>query len=109
MQVYRFRSMKYLLGEKYQELKKREIYFSSPEQLDDPMEGLRDIFWRRNKILWENFFKHYVFCLYQTYIHFLVAGHSIQLNANNIPILGRWDNLPPSAQRLFNEVWQRFS
>ena len=108
MQVYRFRSMKYLLGEKYQELKKREIYFSSPEQLDDPMEGLRDIFWRGNKILWENFFKHYVFCLYQTYIHFLVAGHSIQLNANNIPILGRWDNLPPSAQRLFNEVWQRF-
>ena len=47
MQVYRFRSMKRLLEDKYQELKKQEIYFASPEQLNDPMEGLRDIFWER--------------------------------------------------------------
>ena len=108
MQVYRFRSMKYLLEDKYQELKKQEIYFASPEQLNDPMEGLRDIFWKGDKIVWENFFKHYVFCLYTTHLHFLVAGPSIQLNANNIPILVRWDKLPFPAQRLFNEVWQRF-
>ena len=108
MQVYRFRSMKRLLEDEYQELKKQEIYFASPEQLNDPMEGLRDIFWRGDKIVWENFFKHYVFCLYETHLHFLVAGHSIQLNANNIPILGRWDKLPSPAQRMFNEVWQRF-
>ena len=108
MQVYRFRKMKYLLEGKYQELKKQEIYLSSPEQLNDPMEGLRDIFWRGDKIVWKNFFKHYVFCLYTTHLHFLVAGHTIQLNANNIPILGRWDKLPFPAQRLFNEVWDRF-
>ncbi len=107
MQVYRFRTMDNLLGE-HQELKKQEIYFASPEQLNDPMEGLRDIFWRGDKIVWENFFKHYAFCLYTIHLHFLVAGHSIQLNANNIPILGRWDELPSPAQRLFNEVWQRF-
>ena len=107
MQVYRFRTMDNLLGE-HQELKKQEIYFASPEQLNDPMEGLRDIFWRGDKIVWENFFKHYVFCLYVTYYHSLVAGHSIQLNANNIPILGSWDELPSPAQRLFYEVWQRF-
>ena len=107
MQVYRFRSMKYLLDE-YQELENKEIYFASPEQLNDHMEGLRDIFWRGDKIVWKNFFKHYAFCLYVTYLHFLVAGPSIQLNANNIPILGRWDELPSPAQRLFNEVWQRF-
>ena len=74
MQVYRFRSMKYLLVDKYQELKKQEIYFASPEQLNDPMEGLRDIFWRGDKIVWKNFFKHYVFCLYVAYFHSLVAG-----------------------------------
>ena len=107
MQVYRFRSMKRLLEDEYQELKKQEIYFARPEQLNDPMEGLRDIFWRGDKIVWENFFKHYAFCLYTT-LHFLVAGPSIQLNANNIPILGRWDKLPFPAQRLFNEVWDRF-
>lgn len=96
-----------LLGE-HQELKKQEIYFASPEQLNDPMEGLQDIFWRGDKIVWENFFKHYVFCLYVTDFHLLLAGPSIKLNANNIPILGRWDELPSPAQRLFNEVWQRF-
>ena len=108
MQVYRFRSMKRLLEDKYQELKKQEIYFASPEQLNDPMEGLRDIFWRGDKIVWENFFKHYVFCLYTTDFHFLVAGHSIQLNANNIPILERWNKQPFPEQRMFNEVWDRF-
>ena len=108
MQVYRFRIMKYLLEDEYQELKKREIYFPRLEQLNDPMEGFRDIFWRGDKIVWENFFKHYVFCLYTTHLHFLIAGHSIQLNANNIPILVRWDKLPFPAQRMFNEVWQRF-
>ena len=108
MQVYRFRSMKYLLEDEYQELKKREIYFPRLEQLNDPMEGFRDIFWRGDKIVWENFFKHYVFCLYTTHFHFLIAGHSIQLNANNIPILGRWDKQPSPAQRMFNEAWQRF-
>ena len=56
MQVYRFRSMKYLLGDKYQELKKQEIYFPRLEQLNDPMEGFRDIFWRGDKIVWEIFF-----------------------------------------------------
>ena len=108
MQFYRFRNMKYLLEDKYQELKKREIYLASPEQLNDPMEGHRDIFWRGDKIVWENFFRHYVFCLYQTHLHFQVAGPFIQLNANNIPILERWDKLPSPAQRMFNELWHRF-
>ena len=36
MQFYRFRNMKYLLEDKYQELKRQEIYLSSPEQLNDP-------------------------------------------------------------------------
>ena len=50
MRVYRFRTMDNLLGE-HQELKKQEIYFANPEQLNDPMEGLRDIFWRGDKIV----------------------------------------------------------
>ena len=57
MDVYRFRSMKYLLNDEYQELKNRTIYFASPEQLNDPMEGLRDIVWRGDKIVWTNFFQ----------------------------------------------------
>ena len=107
MEIYRFRTMDNLLGE-HQELKKQEIYFPRLEQLNDPMEGFREIFWRGDKIVWENFFKHYVFCLYTTHLDSLVAGHSIKLNANHIPILKRWDKQSSPAQKMFNEVWQRF-
>ena len=107
MRVYRFRKMDNLLGE-HQELKKQEIYFANPEDLNDPMEGLRDIVWRGDKIVWENLFRHYVFCLYATCFQLRLAGPSMQLNANNIQILGRWDKLPSPAQRMFNEIWHRF-
>ena len=56
MNVYRFRSMEYLLGDKYQELERKTIYFASPDQLNDPMEGFRDIVWSGDKIVWTNFF-----------------------------------------------------
>ena len=108
MQFYRFRNMKYLLEDKYQELKKQEIYLASPEQLNDPMEGLQDIFWRGDKIVWENFFKHYVFCLYRTYYHFLLADPFIQLHVHNIPIQQRWDQQSVPARRLFDDIWDRF-
>ena len=59
-EFFRFRSIDALLG-KFQELEKQTIYFASPEELNDPMEGLRDIVWDGDKIVWTNFFKHYVF------------------------------------------------
>ena len=43
--AYRFRSSKYLLCEPYSELERQTIYFSSPEELNDPMEGFRDMVW----------------------------------------------------------------
>lgn len=42
--LYRFRPLKRLL--QYGELEKQEIYFASPSELNDPMEGFRDLFWR---------------------------------------------------------------
>ena len=40
--LYRFRPS--VLG-KHQELENPEIYFSSLDTLNDPMEGLMDLFW----------------------------------------------------------------
>ena len=72
MDVYRFRSIDRLLGE-YQELEKETIYFASPDQLNDPMEGYRDIVWRGDEIVWTNLFTHYAYCLYATYFQYLAA------------------------------------
>ena len=105
----RFRSMKYLLGEKYQELEKQTIYFASPEELNDPMEGFRDIVWNGDKIVWINLFKHYVFCLHQICCLCRKTGDSIKIDVDSIPISGRWDQLSTSqAKNLFDDIWRRF-
>ena len=96
-EFFRFRSMKYLLGKKYQELEKQTIYFASPEELNDPMEGFRDIVWKGDKIVWFNLFKHYVFCLHRICFLCQKNGDSIKIDADNIPISGRWDKLSTDA------------
>jgi len=60
--LYRLRSMDAVLH-KHRELELQEIHLSSPGELNDPMEGYRDFFWRGDKILWRNFLKHYFLCL----------------------------------------------
>lgn len=60
--LYRFRSMKALLGE-FQELKSQSIYLATLQELNDPMEGFRDTFWSGDEIVWRNLFRHYVQCL----------------------------------------------
>lgn len=61
--MYRFRNTKYLLDERYDELNNLDIYFAHPGELNDPMEGVMDIFWHGDEVLWRNFMKHYLMCL----------------------------------------------
>ena len=106
--AYRFRSSKYLLCEPYSELERQTIYCSSPEELNDPMEGFRDIVWCGDSIVWANLLKHYVFCLHQAYLLFKVIGQDERLGSEHIPILGRWDDLPtPQLYELFDETWKK--
>ena len=107
MNVYRFRSIEALLGE-YQELESQTIYFASPDQLNDPMEGLRDIVWRGDKVVWTNFFKNYVYCLNASYPLHRTIFDSIELDVDKLPIEGCWNRLlTPQGQR-FDSVWYRF-
>jgi len=62
---YRYRPIKAVLDE-YHELENQEIYFSTTDELNDPMEGFKDLFWSGDKIVWRNFLKHYVLCVLQT-------------------------------------------
>ena len=107
VEFFRFRSTDALL-DKYQELENRTIYFASPEELNDPMEGFRDIVWRGDKIVWTNFFRHYVFCLHRSFF-IRIIGDSEALDADSIPILECWDKPRfPKEQDLFNDIWNRF-
>ena len=107
-EVYRFRSTKRLLCGDTSELERQTIFFASPEQLNDPMEGLRDMVWRGDKIVWTNLFKHYVFCLHQSYVILKILGKEEKLRADHIPILGRWDEpATPQMGELFDAAWKR--
>ena len=107
-EFFRFRSIDALLGE-HQELEKQTIYFASPEELDDPMEGLRDIVWDGDKIIWTNFFKHYIFCLNRCYLPLNITPNPRKLDVGDIPILERWDQITtPIEEILFDDIWDRF-
>ena len=66
--MYRLRSLRALLNEfngeeGFNELENQEIYFAPYDELNDPMEGATEMFWRGDRIIWENFFRHYPLCL----------------------------------------------
>jgi hypothetical protein len=55
--LYRIRSIEKLLGKG--ELEKGQIYFSPVEDLNDPVEGYKDLLWHGDRIAWQNLLKHY--------------------------------------------------
>jgi hypothetical protein len=70
---FRFRSTKYLLGDKYRELEKQETYFCPLDDLNDPTEGFKDLFWR-DEIVWRNLLKHYLLCLMKSFLIAMCSG-----------------------------------
>jgi len=84
-EIYRFRRIENLLGQ-HQELANQQIYFASPEQLNDPMEGYRDIFWKGDQIVWENFLINYLRCVSHVFFLYLLLGESKKLSSNDLPL-----------------------
>ncbi|MGA3028297.1 MAG: DUF2971 domain-containing protein [Bryobacteraceae bacterium] len=72
--IYRFRSTGKLLRQKFQELDKQEIYFASRSELNDPMEGFKNILWKGDHILWTNLLNHYLLCLMHAVLAANISG-----------------------------------
>jgi hypothetical protein len=64
--IFRYRPTKSF--NEHKELEKQEIYFGALGELNDPMEGYKNIFWKGDKILWFNLLKRYIGCLQKLYI-----------------------------------------
>ena len=90
-EFFRFRSIDALL-DKYHELEKQTIYFASPEELNDPMEGFRDIVWRGDKIVWINLLRHYASYLNHHLLMFQMLKKSVKLNRhyNDLVVSFSW-------------------
>jgi hypothetical protein len=77
--VYRYRPIGAVLDE-FHELENQEIYFSTINELNDPMEGYKDLFWQGDAIIWQNLLKHYTLCLLQTVYCCFVTGDQFDAN-----------------------------
>lgn len=98
--VFRYRSLEALLGE-FQELERQSIYVSPPEQLNDPMEGMRQIYWRGDEITWRNFLRHYIFCLCIKVFKSHIYGKKACTLPDGVAVLQTLDDLPtPIAREL---------
>jgi len=106
---HRFRSTHTLL-EGHHELENQEIYFASPEQLNDPMEGFKDICWYGDDIVWKNLLKHYLLCLEHVCSLFVVGGKNYSIKGvADIPVFKTEEQLPtPQSRELFGEILDRF-
>lgn len=102
--IYRFRSINSLIGE-FNELETQSIFFAAPENLNDPMEGFRDIYWNGDIIVWRNLFKHYLLCLEQVCSLLLISGEEHTISIQDIPIFSNEDDYPTQQYKeLFTNI-----
>jgi hypothetical protein len=101
--VYRFRSIDALLGERA-ELAKQEIFFASRKQLNDPVEGYKDLFWKGDVIAWKNFLRHYVLCLMQTILQTLENEEGYLVTSESLPIRMIPEELHPEVASIFHAI-----
>jgi hypothetical protein len=87
--LYRFRPHKRLLEK--DELRNQEIYFAGPDQLNDPMEGFRDVFWQGDEIVWKNFFRHFVICLDNAFSQWMICAEAEPIEWKHIPVFNHGD------------------
>lgn len=105
---YRFRSVDALLGE-WQELERQEIYFCPPDQLNDPLEGFKDLFWQGDEIVWRNLFKHYLLCLLRAYVVTKVSGKDYRSTlSHEDPVIARFALPTPQIREIYDRICARF-
>lgn len=116
--IYRFRSIDKVLSnedfgnqknvEGRDELRKQQIYLSSLENLNDPMEGHKEIYWKGDEIAWKNLIKHYLMCLEHVSLLTLIGGDEYSLSAKDIPILKKYSDFPTQQYRdSFNLIFDQ--
>lgn len=102
--MYRFRKIEHLLGT-HKELENQEIYFAPPGDLNDPMEGYKDIFWKGDLIVWKNFIINYVRSVEYTFMVIVLNGFENPLTNEDILVSPNTDayiKLP--KKQFFKEI-----
>lgn len=105
--LYRFRSVERLLGdnERTGELEGQYIYFASPEQLNDPLEGYRELCFSGDNIVWSSLFKYYIRCLAFRSVQYL-TGQDISVMP--FPIIRAQEYVPAEISEKLDKTIETF-
>lgn len=104
--LYRFRSVTNLLGD-YQELEKQSIFFASPELLNDPAEGFRDIYFKGDSVLWGNLFKNYLLCVVDVALSYFYYGEAKEIEFN-VATLATENDIPFELKDVWSAICSGF-
>jgi hypothetical protein len=105
--IYRFRPTKALL-DGYHELERQEIYFASLPELNDPLEGFKDLFWKGDAIVWKNLLRHYLLCFMQAVRLTVDRGPDLELTSGALSVEMIRDHLPPQGRSVFDTICAKF-
>ena len=105
---YRLRSLKSIF--EYKELENQEIYFASLDELNDPMEGFRNVVFKGDKIVWRNLLRHYLKCLnWACMINCASNGKYDFLGDSRFPLYECIEDFPDRFhENFFGENYQDF-
>jgi len=97
--LYRFRPIGSVLSEEdlrkhetqnqlsgFDELRKNQLFLSPLENLNDPMEGYKNTYWKGDKIIWRNFLKHYAMCLSYCMCSAIDKGPTYRISKEELPV-----------------------
>lgn len=76
---YRMRTIESLLGG-HKELEEQSIYFAHPDQLNDPSERDRNVYWQGDSVVWANFFRNYLICLHAVFFDVMKNQKALTLS-----------------------------
>ncbi|MCB0745988.1 MAG: DUF2971 domain-containing protein [Ignavibacteriae bacterium] len=101
--MYRFRRIDSLIGQ-HQELEKQEIYFATPEELNDPMEGFKNMFWDGDEIVWTNFIINYVKSLERVFSLMVLLNDEKKISEKDIKVSHEIVKLTSFNKTIIDEV-----
>lgn len=103
MKLYKFRSLNDYTKD---ELNKNYLYFATPEELNDPMEGFVKLYWDGDIVLWKNFLKHYLYTMAHCVI---TAALAPKLLKEDLPIFLNEEKFPTiEYKEIFENIRNTF-
>lgn len=107
--MYKMRSPNKLLENPYYELERQEIYFSSLEKLNDPYEGVLDVCWKGDEVLWKNLLRQYLISLYRISNLFFFSKGEYDFSSKDIDVYENVEKLPSEYdKKIFRDCEKDF-